>query len=71
LKLTAQDLFKLGVVDRVVSEPLGGAHRDPQSAINALGDALDASLAELDGQDGAALRARRREKFVEMGRKGL
>ncbi len=71
LKLTAQDLFKLGVVDRVVSEPLGGAHRDPQSAINALGDALEASLAELDGQDGAALRARRREKFVEMGRKGL
>jgi acetyl-CoA carboxylase carboxyl transferase subunit alpha len=71
LKLTAQDLLKLGAVDRVVGEPLGGAHRDPQSAIAALGDALEASLAELDGQDGAALRARRREKFVEMGRKGL
>jgi acetyl-CoA carboxylase carboxyl transferase subunit alpha len=71
LKLTAQDLSKLGVIDRVVPEPLGGAHRDPQSAMNALGDALEASLVELDGQDGAALRARRREKFVEMGRKGL
>jgi len=71
LKLTAQDLSKLGVIDRVVPEPLGGAHRDPQSAMNALGDALEASLAELAGQDGAALRARRREKFVEMGRKGL
>jgi acetyl-CoA carboxylase carboxyl transferase subunit alpha len=71
LKLTAQDLFKLGVIDRIVTEPLGGAHRDPQSAIDALGDALEASLVELDGQDGAALRARRREKFVEMGRKGL
>ncbi|MCA3245298.1 MAG: acetyl-CoA carboxylase carboxyltransferase subunit alpha [Tagaea sp.] len=71
LKLTAQDLFKLGVVDRVVPEPLGGAHRDPKSAVLALGDALEAALGELDGQDGAALRARRREKFVEMGRKGL
>jgi acetyl-CoA carboxylase carboxyl transferase subunit alpha len=71
LKLTAQDLFKLGVIDRVVTEPLGGAHRDPQAAMTALGDALEAALAELDGQDGAALRARRREKFVDMGRKGL
>jgi acetyl-CoA carboxylase carboxyl transferase subunit alpha len=71
LKLTAQDLLKLGIIDRIVPEPMGGAHRDPQAAINALGDALDASLGELVGHDGAALRARRREKFVEMGRKGL
>jgi acetyl-CoA carboxylase carboxyl transferase subunit alpha len=71
LKLTAQDLLKLGIIDRIVPEPMGGAHRDPKAAIDALGDAIDASLGELAGQDGAALRARRREKFVEMGRKGL
>ncbi|MBL8805883.1 MAG: acetyl-CoA carboxylase carboxyltransferase subunit alpha [Rhodospirillales bacterium] len=71
LKLTAQDLYKLGVIDGIVSEPLGGAHRGRAETLEALGDALAKSLAELRGQDGGVLRARRREKFLEMGRKGL
>jgi acetyl-CoA carboxylase carboxyl transferase subunit alpha len=71
LKLTAQDLLKLGVIDGIVAEPLGGAHRSRQETIAALGDAIAASLAEMKGIDGGVLRARRREKFLDMGRKGL
>ncbi|MBI1245550.1 MAG: acetyl-CoA carboxylase carboxyltransferase subunit alpha [Alphaproteobacteria bacterium] len=71
LKLTAQDLFKLGVIDGIVSEPLGGAHRGKAETIEALGEAIAKAIAELRGQDGGVLRARRREKFLEMGRKGL
>jgi acetyl-CoA carboxylase carboxyl transferase subunit alpha len=71
LKLTAQDLLKLGVIDGVVGEPLGGAHRGRQETITALGDAIAASLAEMKGIDGGVLRARRREKFLDMGRRGL
>ena len=67
LKLTAQDLLRLGVVDRVVPEPLGGAHRVPQQAIAALGDALDEALQPLLGRDGGDLRAERRRKFLAMG----
>jgi acetyl-CoA carboxylase carboxyl transferase subunit alpha len=64
LKLTAQDLFKLGVADGIIAEPLGGAHREAQPAI-------DAALHPLTGMDGAALRAQRREKFLAMGQHGL
>ena len=71
LKLTAQDLLKLGVIDGIVGEPLGGAHRGKQETIVALGDAIAASLAEMKGIDGGVLRARRREKFLDMGRRGL
>jgi acetyl-CoA carboxylase carboxyl transferase subunit alpha len=71
LKLTAQDLLKLGVIDGIVAEPLGGAHRGRRETIAALGDAIAASLAEMKGIDGGVLRARRREKFLDMGRKGL
>jgi acetyl-CoA carboxylase carboxyl transferase subunit alpha len=71
LRLTAQDLQRLGVVDQIVPEPLGGAHREPQAAIAALGEAIDAALRPLVGIDGAELRARRREKFLAMGRHGL
>jgi len=71
LRLTAQDLEKLGVVDTVVPEPLGGAHRRPVDAIGAVGAALEAALAELTALEGGVLRARRREKFLEMGQKGL
>lgn len=67
LRLTAQDLLKLGVVDEVVDEPLGGAHRDPDAAIDALGDALEAQLKELLAVDGGTLHNRRREKFLNMG----
>ncbi|PWC31032.1 acetyl-CoA carboxylase carboxyltransferase subunit alpha [Azospirillum sp. TSO35-2] len=71
LRLISQDLKELGVIDRVVSEPIGGAHRDPAETVKALGDSIEESLGELDGLDGPALRAKRREKFLEMGQKGL
>ncbi|MEZ0496978.1 acetyl-CoA carboxylase carboxyltransferase subunit alpha [Sphingomonas sp. IW22] len=70
MKVTAQDLMALGVIDRVVHEPLGGAHRDPAAAIQALGDAIEASLAELETQSPDALRKGRRAKFLAMGRAG-
>jgi len=70
LKLTAQDLLRLGVIDEVVSEPLGGAHREPEVAIGRVGEAIARSLKELAGVEGGLLRSRRREKFLEMGRKG-
>jgi acetyl-CoA carboxylase carboxyl transferase subunit alpha len=71
LKLTAEDLLKLGIIDEVVVEPLGGAHRDRAGTITALGDAIDMALTELCRHDGARLRAERREKFLAMGSKGL
>jgi acetyl-CoA carboxylase carboxyl transferase subunit alpha len=71
LRLTAEDLKRLRLIDTVIAEPLGGAQRDPAATIGAVGDALAAALAPLVGLDGAVLRARRREKFLEMGRDGL
>jgi len=71
LRLTAQDLLKLGVIDRVVSEPLGGAQRDPQAAIRSIGRAIGQMLGELDGLGPDELRAERRQKFLEMGSKSL
>lgn len=71
LKLTAQDLHRLGVIDQVVPEPLGGAHRNPDLTMQTLSQALDSSLRDQAGLDGGVLRARRRDKFLEMGRAGL
>jgi len=71
LKMTADDLLKLGVIDEIVPEPLGGAHRDRPKMIASLGDAIETALTELSRQDGARLRAERREKFLNMGKKGL
>ena len=71
LRLTAQELRQLGVIDRVIEEPLGGAHRAPDVAIKAVGDAVEAMFGELKGKDAAALRAARRRKFLEMGSRGL
>jgi acetyl-CoA carboxylase carboxyl transferase subunit alpha len=56
------------LVDEVIAEPLGGAHRDPATAIQAVGGAVDIALKGLLAMDGATLRTRRREKFLEMGR---
>jgi acetyl-CoA carboxylase carboxyl transferase subunit alpha len=69
MKITAQDLLKFGIIDGIVSEPLGGAHRDPQAAINAVGDAMDAALTRFAGLSPQAVRAAREEKFLAMGRK--
>jgi acetyl-CoA carboxylase carboxyl transferase subunit alpha len=71
LRLTAEDLHKLGVIDDIVAEPLGGAHREPKLAIASLAEALDGALSRVAAVDGAALVARRREKFLAMGQKGL
>ena len=71
LRLTAQDLLRLGVVDRIVPEPLGGAHRQPGEAVERLGQAIEEALRPLLGVDGASLRERRRQKFLAMGRRGL
>ncbi|MFZ9633757.1 MAG: acetyl-CoA carboxylase carboxyltransferase subunit alpha [Alphaproteobacteria bacterium] len=71
LKLTAQDLFKLGVIDEIVEEPLGAAHRERAATISKVGRAIASHLRDLSQLDGDILRTRRREKFLEMGRKGL
>jgi len=71
LKLTSEDLLKLGVIDEIVPEPLGGAHRGRDETIAGLGAALEKSLTELDGLSGDDLRRTRREKFLAMGEKGL
>jgi len=71
LKLTAQDLHRLGVIDEVVAEPLGGAHRNPDLTLQNLSQAIDGALRQQAGLDGGVLRAKRRDKFLEMGRAGL
>ena len=71
LKLTAEDLKKLGLIDTVVAEPLGGAHRSPAEAMLSVSRAIWAALEPLLEQDGATLRIRRREKFLDMGRSGI
>ncbi|HEX6115326.1 MAG TPA: acetyl-CoA carboxylase carboxyltransferase subunit alpha [Geminicoccaceae bacterium] len=67
MRLTAQDLHELAVVDQIIPEPLGGAHRAPDEAIAAVGDALEQALAPLLVLSGAELRHRRRQKFLGMG----
>ena len=67
MRLTAQDLHQLGVVDQLIPEPLGGAHRAPGEAIAAVGDALEQALEPLLALSAAELRHRRREKFLAMG----
>lgn len=68
MKVTAQDLKALGVIDAIVPEPVGGAHRDPAASITALGDAIERSLGELTRMSAEALRKDRRAKFLAMGR---
>lgn len=71
MRITAQDLKKLGLIDEIVAEPLGGAHRSPDVALQALGDAVEKQLAPLKGLAPEALKAKRREKFLAMGKIGL
>jgi acetyl-CoA carboxylase carboxyl transferase subunit alpha len=70
LRLTAADLRQLGVIDELVPEPVGGAHRYPEQTVATVGDAVDRALASLRGRDGDALRRRRRDRFLQMGRAG-
>jgi acetyl-CoA carboxylase carboxyl transferase subunit alpha len=71
LRLTAQDLHKLGVIDRIIAEPMGGAQRDRKATMTAVGDAITTMLGELDGKSSAELIKARRKKFLDMGSKGL
>ncbi|MCI5101876.1 acetyl-CoA carboxylase carboxyltransferase subunit alpha [Phaeobacter italicus] len=71
LRLTAQNLRELAVVDRVIPEPLGGAHRDADAAFSAVRAALAEMLKELIGKDAAELVKDRRQKFLAIGSKGL
>nr|WP_294817428.1 acetyl-CoA carboxylase carboxyltransferase subunit alpha [uncultured Sphingomonas sp.] len=68
MKVTAQHLKELKVIDGIIGEPLGGAHRDPGVAVRALGDAVEAALDGLDGMSPESLRQARRAKFLAMGR---
>ncbi len=71
LRLTAQDLYKLGVCDRIITEPKGGAHRDRLAAVESVRAAIAAMLKDLEGKDAAALIKDRRQKFLDIGSKGL
>jgi acetyl-CoA carboxylase carboxyl transferase subunit alpha len=71
MKITAQDLEKFRIVDAVVQEPMGGAHRAPKVAIEKVGDAIEKALATLDGMSADDLRAQRKERFYAIGREGL
>ena len=71
LRLTAQDMLKLGVIDDIVQEPMGGAHRDIQTAIASLGDAMAKQLDELSSLTAQAVKADRRAKYIAIGDKGL
>jgi len=71
LKLTAPDLLELGVIDAIIPEPLGGAHRDHAAAFAAVGEAIIKALGTHAGIDGETLREHRRQKFLKMGSRGL
>jgi len=71
LRLTAQDLTKLGVADKVINEPKGGAHRDSQATIESVGRAIEQMLKQLSGKSPEELVADRRQKFLSMGSQGL
>jgi len=67
MRITAQDLLKFGIIDAIVREPTGGAHRDPETVIAAAGGAIEAALAAFVGLPPDAIRAARAEKFLAMG----
>lgn len=71
LKLTAQDLKQLGVIDAVIEEPIGGAHRNRKDMIERVGAQIESALADLSERNVAALKQERRQKFLGMGQKGL
>ncbi len=68
MKITAEDLDRFGIIDKIVPEPVGGAHRDPAAAISAAGEAILEAFAELKGLDPETVRRQRREKFLAIGR---
>ena len=71
MKVTAADLKKLEVIDEVIPEPMGGAHRGPDETIDLVGKVIGEALTELSKLDPNTLRQQRQEKFLAMGKKGL
>ena len=71
MKVTAADLKKLDVIDDVIPEPMGGAHRAPEETIDVVGRVVSEALGELSKLDADTLRERRQDKFLAMGKKGL
>jgi acetyl-CoA carboxylase carboxyl transferase subunit alpha len=69
MKITAQDLQRFGVIDGIIPEPAGGAHRDPDAAIDAAGDAIEKAIRSFDGKSREEIRKARAEKFLAIGRK--
>jgi len=69
MKITAQDMLRFGVVDTILKEPVGGAHRNPTAMITATGEAIAAAFDELRNLDAEAIRRQRRQKFLEIGRR--
>jgi acetyl-CoA carboxylase carboxyl transferase subunit alpha len=69
MKITAQDLYKFGIIDGIIAEPMGGAHRDSEAVILATGNAIAQALARFDGLSPQAIRTAREDKFLAMGRK--
>jgi acetyl-CoA carboxylase carboxyl transferase subunit alpha len=69
MKITAQDLLRFGVIDTILKEPPGGAHRDPAAMIARAGDAIAQSFNDLRSLDATAVRNLRRQKFLDIGRK--
>jgi len=68
MKITAADLSQFGIIDGIITEPIGGAHRDPAAAMAATGEAIAHALAELRNLDPDAVRRQRRDKFLAIGR---
>ncbi|MGE3580181.1 MAG: acetyl-CoA carboxylase carboxyltransferase subunit alpha [Hyphomonadaceae bacterium] len=68
MKITAQDLMEMGVIDAIIEEPMGGAHRAPEKAVASVGAAIAKALDALDGKDAAEIRAKRKERFYKIGR---
>lgn len=68
MKVTAQDLLALKVIDGIIPEPLGGAHRDPEKVTRTAGDAISKALAEFEGKSSAEIRKQRHERFLDIGR---
>jgi len=68
MRITAQDLARFHIIDTIIPEPAGGAHRNPVAAMTAAGDAIESALHDLEGLDSKALRKARRDKFLAIGR---
>jgi acetyl-CoA carboxylase carboxyl transferase subunit alpha len=68
MRITAQDLVQLGVADGIIAEPVGGAHRDPDAAIQRVSEALELALLDFDGMGGQEIRRKRQDKFLAIGR---